>query len=659
MSEAAHFRPGIALGRYPERKDERVGWMDRAAGASIGVLRQHLGRNDLDRGFLDLIAKAAEGLDQLEERAFAGIVAELRRELHRHGLRRDLVARSFALIRELAGRRLGMRHFNVQLLGGWAMTRGKIVEMETGEGKTLTATLPAATAAFAGIPVHVITVNDFLVSRDAAWMKPLYDALGLSVGIILEGMTLGERKHAYGCSITYCTNKQIVFDYLKDRLLLQQENRSLHLRIEGLHRGEPRMHKVMMRGLCFAIVDEADSVLVDEARTPLIISGGKSTGDQERVYQQALDAARRMRQRRDYLLREHDRNADLTELGRAHAVRLTERHGGVWNAPSHREDLIRQALSALHFYILDRHYIVDEGQVRIVDEYTGRIMPDRSWERGLHQMVEAKEGLEISGRRETLARISYQRFFRRYLRLSGMTGTAKEVADELWSVYHLDVVRIPTNRRSSRQHKPDSIHSTSAEKWQAIAARVRAQHGAGRPVLVGTRSVADSEHLSRLLDEAGIPHSVLNARQNQAEAEIVAKAGQPRRVTVATNMAGRGTDIKLAEGVAEAGGLCVIASERHDARRIDRQLFGRCGRQGDPGECQAIVSLDDDLVRGVFGQILDRIRPADGKVPPWLGRILFGWAQRVMQRRHSEIRRRLLHSDDSLQDLLAFSGRGE
>jgi len=340
-------------------------------------------------------------------------------------------------------------------------------------------------------------------------------------------------------------------------------------------------------------------------------------------------------------------------------VRLTERHGGVWSASSHREDLLRQALSALHLYLLDRHYVVDDGRIRIVDEYTGRIMPDRSWERGLHQMVEAKEGLEISGRQETLARISYQRFFRRYLRLAGMTGTAKEVAGELWSVYHLDVVRIPTNRRSARRHHPDSVHSTSAEKWRAIARRVCELNGAGRPVLVGTRSVADSEHLSRLLDDAGIPHSVLNARQNQAEAEIVAHAGEARRVTVATNMAGRGTDIKLAEGVADAGGLCVIASERHDARRIDRQLFGRCGRQGDPGECQAIVSLDDDLVRGVFGKILDRIRPADGKVPLWLGRVLFGFAQRAMQRRHGEIRRRLLHSDDSLQDLLAFSGRGE
>jgi len=274
-------------------------------------------------------------------------------------------------------------------------------------------------------------------------------------------------------------------------------------------------------------------------------------------------------------------------------------------------------------------------------------------------MVEAKEGLEISGRQETLARISYQRFFRRYLRLAGMTGTAREVAGELSAVYRLDTVRIPTNRPQARKIHGDLIYPTSQAKWQAIAERVAALHRAGRPVLVGTRSVADSEHISGLLNEAGIQHSVLNARQNRTEAEIVAQAGQPGRVTVATNMAGRGTDIRLAPGVAEAGGLFVIASERHEAGRIDRQLFGRGGRQGDPGECQAMVSLDDELVRSVFGRLLDRLRTASGRLPGRLGPLLFSWAQRTTERRHSAIRKRLLHSDESLQDLLAFSGRGE
>jgi preprotein translocase subunit SecA len=657
MSEVALLRPGIATGSYPEREDVRESWLDRTTSAVFGALYQRFGPNHLDRAFLRQVARASEGLELLTTHKLSETATALRRDLHRNGLRPDLVASAFAVIREVSGRTLGMRHFDVQLLGGGAMMRGKVAEMETGEGKTLTATLPAATAALAGIPVHIITVNDFLVARDAAWMKPLYDMLGLSVGTILEGMSPADRRRAYGCSITYCTNKQVVFDYLKDRLLLQQENRALHLKIEALHRADPRVSRLMMRGLCFAVVDEADSVLVDEARTPLIISGGRGAGDEERVYRQALDAARRMLAGRDYLVSERERHVDLTDLGRAHAARLTNRYGGVWNGPGHRENIIRQALAALHLHLRDKHYIVDEGQVRIVDEYTGRVMADRSWERGLHQMVEAKEGLEISGRQETLARISYQRFFRRYLRLAGMTGTAREVAGELWAVYRLNTVRIPTNRPQARKIHGDLLFPTSRAKWQAIGEQVAELHKSGRPVLVGTRSVADSEHISGLLSAAGIPHSVLNARQNRTEAEIVAQAGQPGRVTVATNMAGRGTDIRLAPGVGEVGGLFVIASERHEAGRIDRQLFGRSGRQGDPGEGQAMVSLDDELVRSVFGSLLDRLR--SGHLPGWLGRMLFSWAQRTTERRHSAIRKRLLHSDESLQDLLAFSGRGE
>jgi preprotein translocase subunit SecA len=659
MSEAALLRPGIATGAYPEREDVRESWLDRTTSAVIGALYQRFGPNHLDRGFLRQVTRASEGLELLAAHKLSETAAVLRRDLHRNGLRPDLVARAFAMIRELSGRTLGMRHFDVQLLGGWAMMRGKVAEMETGEGKTLTATLSAATAALAGIPVHIVTVNDFLVARDAAWMKPLYDALGLSVGTILEGMSPTERRHAYGCSITYCTNKQVVFDYLKDRLLLQQENRALHLKIEALHRADPRVSRLMMRGLCFAIVDEADSVLVDEARTPLIISGGQGAGDEERVYRQALSAAQRMLAGRDYRVSERERHVDLTDFGRAQVARLTNRYGGVWNVAGHRDNIIRQALAALHLYLRDKHYIVDEGRVRIVDEYTGRVMADRSWERGLHQMVEAKEGLEISGRQETLARISYQRFFRRYLKLAGMTGTAREVAGELWAVYGLNTVRIPTNRPQARTIRRDLLYSTSQAKWQAIAERVVELYTAGRPVLVGTRSVADSEHISGLLNERGIQHSVLNARQNRTEAEIVTQAGERGRVTVATNMAGRGTDIALAPGVAEAGGLFVIASERHEAGRIDRQLFGRSGRQGDPGECQAMVSLDDELVRSIFGSLVDRLQTTRGRLPGWVGRALFSWAQRTTERRHSAIRKRLLHSDESLQDLLAFSGRGE
>ena len=663
MSEAALLRPGIVTGDYPEREDERVSLLDRLADGAIGFVRQRIPAHRTANAFVAAVKRAGADLERASEADLALAIRALRVDLQSAGLRADLVARSFALIREIAGRRLGMRHFEVQLAGGQAMLGGKIVEMETGEGKTLTATLPAATAALAGIPVHVVTVNDFLVTRDAAWMKPVYEALGISVGTVVEGAPPEERRRAYRCDVTYCTNKQIVFDYLRDRLLLAQENRPLHRKLEGLYRAQPRAGQLLMRGLCFAIVDEADSVLIDEARTPLIISRAGDTSEEERTYRQALDAARRLRAPRDYQLRDRDRHVDLTDLGRAHVARLTSRYGGVWASPTHRQDLVKQALAALHFYILDKHYIIDDGRVRIVDEYTGRVMADRSWERGLHQMIEAKEGLALTGRQETLARISYQRFFRRYLRLAGMTGTAREVAGELWAVYRLGVVRIPTNRPTRRKAVQDLFLRSADAKWQAIVERITALHRQGLPVLVGTRSVAASEHLSRMLDAAGIDHRVLNARQNKAEADIVAQAGEAGRVTVATNMAGRGTDIKLGLGAAERGGLYVIATERHDARRIDRQLFGRCGRQGDPGCHQAIVSVEDELFQDAYGARLNwlvkRLARGRADLPLALARGLFWLAQVTTEMRHSAIRRQLLRSDESLEDMLAFSGRAE
>ena len=544
MSEAALLRPGIATGSYPERADVRENWLDRTTSAAFGALYQRFGPNHLDSGFLRQVAKASKGLELLTAHELSEMASVLRRDLHRNGLRPDLVASAFAVIREVSGRTLGMRHFDVQLLGGWAMMRGKVAEMETGEGKTLTATLPAATAALAGIPVHIITVNDFLVARDAAWMKPLYDVLGLSVGTILEGMSPTDRRHAYGCSITYCTNKQVVFDYLKDSMLLQQENRALHLKIEALHRADPRVSRLMMRvGLCFAVVGGADSVVGDEGRTPVIISGGRGAGDEERVYRQALNAARRMLAGRDFLVSERERHVDLTDLGRAHAARLTNRYGGVWNVPGHRENIVRQALAALHLHLRDKHYIVDEGQVRIVDEYTGRVMADRSWERGLHQMVEAKEGLEISGRQETLARISYQRFFRRYLRLAGMTGTAREVAGELWAVYGLNTVRIPTNRLrrkihgdlSTRRHRRNGRRSRS--RWRSSI----------NPVALSCWHPFGGGQRAYLRPAQRGGHSAQRAQCSSRTGLRLKSWPRPARPrNRATNMAGRGTDIRLA-----------------------------------------------------------------------------------------------------------------
>ena len=664
MSSTAVLRPGIALGRYPQREDLRDGWLDRAAASLGGFVRQRAyGRSPGHEEFLSRVNSEALGFGTLTNQQIKDRLPELRRRLYSEGLKEELVAQVFAVTREVAERLLKMRPFDVQLLGGRVMLEGKVAEMETGEGKTLTATLPACAAALAGIPVHMVTVNDFLVMRDAAWMKPLYAFLGLTVGTITEGMSPEARRAAYACDITYCTNKQLVFDYLKDRLMLGQEARQLHLQIEGLHAEHPRTSRLLLRGLCFVIVDEADSVLVDEARTPLIISNVGDAVHEKQIYTDAVTMARQLTSGSDFSIRVREREVDLTERGKRRSAELAEHYGGVWMGPRRREELIRQALSALHLFQRDKQYLVRGDKVQIVDEYTGRVMADRSWERGLHQMIEAKEGCSITGQQETLARISYQRFFRRYLRIAGMTGTAREVARELWSVYRLPVVTIPTNRPVLRRRISDRVYLTADAKWAAIVNTLRQLHAEGRPVLVGTRSVSASEHLSELLKAADLPHQVLNARQDQEEAGVIATAGSRGRITVATNMAGRGTDIRLGPDVAGLGGLHVIATERHDSRRIDRQLFGRGGRQGDPGSFESIVSLEDEIVHEYFGvhpmRLGRLIQRKDRLVPDWLGGLMVAAAQHTAERGHARIRRDLLRIDDHLSDLLAFAGRTE
>lgn len=664
MSSTTVLRPGIALGPYPQREDLREGWFDRAAASMIGFVRQRAyGRNPGRAEFLALVNEEGQGLVDLTDKQIRELVPDLRRRLYSEGLEDQLVARTFAMVREIAGRRLGIRPFDVQLLGGRVMLEGKIAEMETGEGKTLTATLPACTAALAGIPVHIVTVNDFLVSRDAAWMEPVYRFFGLTVGTITEGMAPEARRAAYACNITYGTNKQVVFDYLKDRLMLGRDAMPMQLQLEGLHAEHSRTNRLLLRGLCFVIVDEADSVLVDEARTPLIISNKGDSSQEELVYAEAILIARQLVIASDFFIRPREHDVELTEPGRSRATELAEPYGGVWMGPRRREELIRRALSAIYLYQRDKQYLVRTGKVQIIDEYTGRVMADRSWERGLHQMIEAKEGCAITGNQETLARISYQRFFRRYLRVAGMTGTVREVARELWAVYHLPVVTIPTNRPVQRRGLPEEVYLTADEKWAAIVDTVRRLHAESRPILVGTRSVAASEHLSSLLSLSGLEHRVLNARQDQEEAEVIAKAGERGRITVATNMAGRGTDIRLAPDVVELGGLHVLATERHDSRRIDRQLFGRCGRQGDPGSYQVIVSLEDEIFNEIFkgdASWLRRFFPESGKpLPKWIGELLVDFAQWAAERHNGRIRRELLRVDEQLSDMLAFTGRGE
>jgi preprotein translocase subunit SecA len=643
----------LADSRYPERDEPRLGTLDRLV-ASARFVTGRLGRRSLERIVAATDAAAAR-LDALSNPELLAQASELRSRLRRAGvLDIGLTATSFALVREAAARTVGQRHFDVQLVGGWAMLNGMLAEMETGEGKTLTATLAAATAALAGRAVHVVTVNDYLAERDAEFTRPIYEALGLTVGCVKQGMDPDARRAAYRCDIAYCSNKEVAFDYLRDRMVLGGKPRPIASRIEALA-GEDPGRRLLLRGLQFAIVDEADSVLVDEARTPLILSAQARQGQEEVMHRDALTLARELAPE-DFRIGEQ--GVDIADSGLAKLETLSEPLSGVWRGPRRREQLVRQALTALHVFERDKHYLVREGKVVIIDENTGRLMPDRSWEQGLHQLIELKEGCEMTGRRDTLARISYQRFFRRYVHLAGMTGTAREVARELWAVYRLRVATIPTHKPGRRRRAADRVYGSSERKWRAVVGRVRELREAGRPVLIGTRSVKASERLAAHLDEAGLAYRLLNARQDRDEAEIIAGAGEAGCLTVATNMAGRGTDIKLGAGVAEAGGLHVIATELNDSARIDRQLFGRCARQGDPGSCEAILALDEDLVASFFpaaAAALGRF----GRIPRSIGRLAFGIAQWRAERAHSRARRDLLDMDDYLGDMLAFAGRGE
>jgi preprotein translocase subunit SecA len=649
-------------GAYPEREEERLSKLDELGERWAGVVARRMrGMRRPWQDVPELVSQQADGLEQLSDAELREAADALRPVLRREGFADEPVARAFALVREAATRTLGQRHFDVQLAGGWVLLHGMVAEMETGEGKTLTATLSVCAAALAGVPVHVVTVNDYLAARDAETMGPLYRMLGLSVGTVVSQMDTAARQGAYACDVTYCTNKQLVFDYLWDRISLEGSSSRTRLQIERLAGGPQRREKLIQRGLHFAIVDEADSVLVDEARTPLIISERGGDSLEQEIYVTAVELAGELERNVDFEIDDRERRVELLEAGRAKLAQQGEPLGGIWRGQLRRESLVGQALSALHCFRRDQHYLVQEDKIEIIDEYTGRVMPDRSWEHGLHQMIEVKEGVSVTGRQQPRARISYQRFFRRYLRLAGMTGTAREVAGELSSVYRLSVVRIPTNRPVLRRSEGERVLRSADEKWEAVTARIATLHDAGRPVLVGTRSVEASERLAALLTEAVLPHRVLNARQDQEEALIIREAGEPGRITVATNMAGRGTDICLAPGVAERGGLHVIATERHEAGRIDRQLFGRCGRQGDPGSHEAFASLEDDLFATHANALAHRIAEAALQRESRLARAALGLAmarsQRDAERLHSRMRRQLLEHDTRLEALLAFSGR--
>jgi preprotein translocase subunit SecA len=653
-----------ASARYAERPDRHESKVDRRLLAAAAGLQRPFSRA------LTRAAHIAERVEREQQRADALSDSELRHaaddlrvRLSRCGFEAAPVARAFSLVRAAARRTLGVSHFPVQVMGGHVILQGMLAEMATGEGKTLTATLPAATAALAGMPVHVITINDYLTERDGNWMRPVYEKLGLSVGITRPGQHPHERRAAYAAEITYCTNKDVGFDYLRDTLAMAPNSSGRSLPLDGMLGRAESTDRLLLRGLHFAIIDEADSVLIDEARTPLIIAGTQAFPADQDLYANALAIAAQLERDLDFRIDARERVVRLTDRGR---IRLEQRSAslpGPWRSALAREELGQRALTALFLFDRDIHYLVLDRKVKIVDEYTGRVLMNRSWEQGLQQLIEAKEGCEITSGRTTLARITYQRLFRRYLMLGGMTGTGIEVAAELEAVYALKAVRIPTNRPVCRSASGVRLYAHRALKWDAVAQTTAAVSQSRRPVLIGTRSVAASEELSRTLTGRGIDHVVLNARQDSKEADVVGKAGEPGRVTVATNMAGRGTDIRLAADVAERGGLHVILTEYHESQRVDRQLFGRCARQGEPGSCEAVVSLEDELfvrhAAALVKAFTVRYGERTGPLPAWCGKVLRSVSQRAAEAANSYARRVTLESDGKRNRSMAFAGRPE
>jgi len=582
---------------------------------------------------VEKISSYEPNISKMNDERLKNKTPEFRERLDKGETLDDILPEVFAVVREVAERVTGMRPFDVQLIGGIVLHQGKIVEMATGEGKTLVATMPAYLNALGGNSVHVVTVNDYLAKRDRYWMGEIYEFLGLEVGLIQHDMAISERKKAYEADITYGTNNEFGFDYLRDNMAI-------------------RLEDVVQRGYDFAIVDEVDSILIDEARTPLIISG--PTDESTKIYQQVNRIATRLQEEVDYKIYEKEKTITITEEGVTRIEGLLQIKNLYDEKNMSVQHHIIQALKAQRLFKKDVDYIVKDGEVIIVDEFTGRLMFGRRYSDGLHQAIEAKEGVVIARENQTLATITFQNYFRLYKKLSGMTGTAKTEEEEFIHIYNLPVVVIPPNKELIRYNYADVIYRTEKEKFKAVIKEIVEVHKMGRPVLVGTVSIDKSETLSRLLKKENVGHNVLNAKNHEREAEIITQAGQGKNVTISTNMAGRGTDIVLGEGIAKLGGLHVVGTERHESRRIDNQLRGRSGRQGDPGSSRFFLSLEDDLMR-LFGS--DRISGIMEKlgmeedIPiehPLVSKSIES-AQKKVEGRNFEIRKQLLDFDNEME----------
>ena len=605
------------------------------------------------------------GFANLSDARLRDRLAEFRQTFRRQPRRAEAqMLEALAAIREAAVRQTGLRPFPVQLIGALAMQRGYLAEMATGEGKTLTAGLAAVLSGWTGRPCHLVTVNDYLAQRDAEWLRPLYEYCDLRVGFVTGEMARAERARGHAADVTYTTSKELAADFLRDRLCLGELQHAGRRMIRAVWKAhDPARNDAVMRGLHTAIVDEADSVLIDEAVTPLIIAGSDGNERADDVYHTAASIAERLLPGVDYRVDLRYREIELLAAGHDKLDAFSGQLPGLWRAPSRRAELIRQTLTARELFLNGKQYVIEDGKVVIVDESTGRLMPMRKWRQGLHQAIEAKEGVEMSPLDETLARISFQRFFRLFHRLSGMTGTGWESAAEFWHIYRIPVVAIPTNRACQRRELPDAVFPDLPAKWAAVVEEIERRHRMGQPVLIGTRTVQASEMLAGELRAKGLPFNLLNATRHREEAQIVASAGQPGRITIATNMAGRGTDIKLGAQVADAGGLHVLATERHESRRIDRQLYGRAGRQGDPGSAQAFISVEDEiLARFAPAGLREKVKQAVRRALPGAKRLVgtaVACAQRSAQRQAFRQRRQVLEVDTWLAGALSFAGGGE
>lgn len=571
-----------------------------------------------------------DGLKKLSDSSLANKTNEFKARLAKGETLDDILPEAFAVVREASRRVLGMRHFDVQLIGGIVLHRGNIAEMCTGEGKTLVATAPVYLNALEGKGVHVITVNDYLAKRDSEWMGQVYKFLGLSVGLIVHDLDFQQRKIAYNSDITYGTNNEFGFDYLRDNMVTS-------------------LDQMVQRPLHYCLIDEVDSILIDEARTPLIISGpGQKSTDNYYVMAKLVP---HLKKDEDYTIDEKQKTVAPTEAGVTKMEKMLHVEN-LYDAENlELNHLFVQALRAQTMMQRDKDYVVKDGEVVIVDEFTGRLMYGRRYSDGLHQAIEAKEGLEVQRESQTLATITFQNYFRMYDKLAGMTGTAKTEEQEFIKIYGLPVIQIPTNKPIQRKDLPDVVFKTKRGKYRAVVKEVERRHATGQPILIGTTSIEQSEELSHMLDAAKIPHSVLNAKYHEKEAAIVALAGQKGAVTIATNMAGRGTDIQLGDGVAELGGLAIIGTERHESRRIDNQLRGRAGRQGDPGSSQFFLSLEDDLLRIFGGDNIKKFMEKMGldEDEPINSRMVSNAIQKAQKRveaRNFDIRKYVLEYDD-------------